>query len=417
MAIISRRHALGFVAGAAMATASAAKQSRAQGTGPIKIPFIVPLSGPFTIFGEPIKLGAEITVEMINQDGGVLGRPIELIFRDDKGRPTDAAGAAQEMIGDGHNLLIGGITPPLVLGMLPKVKEANAVLVTLGGIQMGLTHENYSRNMFRSTDNDWQRVGGLAKIAADKFPDVVKWGAVISESQSYIESYDLFQRFMTKNYEAMGKKLEFVPPVIAKFGTTDMHQQISALTSSGIDGLYHYLVGADGVTFWQQAQSFALPKQLKAVIDQTTEIANARAMKKNIPPHMWSVVIWYYGLYKDNPLAQRFFKDYVARTNDQYPSGFAGYGNVPIVAFAEAIKTAKGATDSDTIIRTLEGLPLQTIRGPVTYRREDHHAIGNLNFIQLSPSDEDPGFKVTDAVSLSGADLVEPPSPGIVFKP
>src|SRR6202165_3193196 len=53
---------------------------------------------PFPAFLEPYKKGMELAVEEINASGGLLGRPLELVIRDDSGNPGDAVRVAEELI-------------------------------------------------------------------------------------------------------------------------------------------------------------------------------------------------------------------------------------------------------------------------------------------------------------------------------
>ena len=121
-------------------------------------------------------------------------------------------------------------------------------------------------------------------------------------------------------------------------------------------------------------------------------------------------------MYQDNPSVRAFLDEYAARTKEPIPSGFVQYGHLPVVAYAQAIKAANGATDTETIIRTMEGLQVQTNKGSVSFRKEDHQAIGDVNFMSFAPSDREPGFSIAGGARIHSSELVEPPSPGVPFK-
>src|SRR5262245_63565499 len=78
----------------------------AQGT--IKIGEINSFSGIGAPFTGPYKQAVEMAVEEVNAKGGVLGRKVEVIFRDDKGQPAEAVKQAQELVSSEKVALISG---------------------------------------------------------------------------------------------------------------------------------------------------------------------------------------------------------------------------------------------------------------------------------------------------------------------
>ena len=130
---LSRRTILlGAAGGSAALAGTLAHRNRAlaQAAGPIRIPYIVAMSGSFGIIGEPIRIGGEIAQAAINKAGGVNGRPIELIFRDDKLRPDETVGAVREFIGQGHRIMVAGLTGPTTFPLMPIMAETKTVLMT-----------------------------------------------------------------------------------------------------------------------------------------------------------------------------------------------------------------------------------------------------------------------------------------------
>jgi branched-chain amino acid transport system substrate-binding protein len=413
---LNRRSFLTTTAGGAAALGFGAFRHALTQSGPIRIAAILPLSGPAAIVGTNAKIGAEITVEMINQAGGVLGRPLELAYFDDKSRPNDAVAAAQEAAGAGFKLWGGGLQAVNVFAMLPPLSDAKAVLVTGGASANSLTHEAFTRRLFPGIEADYQRARGMARVAAEKFPGVVKWGGIVTEASNYIEVFKMFAKYLKEYHAAKGRNVDVAEPILVKLGTADFRLHASQLTSSGIEGLFTTVVGGDGITFWKQARTFELGKTLKAVIDQTIDISVAKALQKDIPANIWSLVAWYSGLYTNNPTTQAFYKAFVARTNDPLPSGFVQYGNTFVTGLAAGLKAANSATDVDGFIAALEGQRFETVKGPALFRKEDHLYVSDINFVQYAPADDQQGFKIVDAVRIDGADVALPPAPGTPYQ-
>lgn len=83
-----------------------------------------------------------------------------------------------------------------------------------------------------------------------------------------------------------------------------------------------------------------------------------------------------------------------------------------MLAYAAAIQKA-GTTETAEIIKALKGLTFDSATGPRTIRAEDNQGIKNAELAFIEPSSsEKSGFAVTDYISVNGADVIEPPSPG-----
>ncbi|NRF68053.1 ABC transporter substrate-binding protein [Aquincola sp. S2] len=83
---------------AALAVAVAPTLVRAQGAAPLRIGFICPASGGSADFGTSARLGAELAVQEINEAGGFLGRPVQLVARDDQANPDRGRAVAEELV-------------------------------------------------------------------------------------------------------------------------------------------------------------------------------------------------------------------------------------------------------------------------------------------------------------------------------
>jgi len=409
-----RRRAFLQKAALGMGVLATARPSRAfaQATQPITIPFLLTLSGPAAVIGERVKLGAEITADLINRSGGILGRNVQLKFVDDTGKTDGAVSAIRELISDGNRFVGGCFLSQSLQAMLPVIRDAKVVLLGCGGISLSFTHEDFTRYFFPGVENDYQRARAMAHLAAEKFPNVLNWGATLSDTQSYSESYANFSKFAGEEYGKSGKHATFADSHRFKFGTTDFRSQISQLAASPVDGLYSIVLGADGIAMWQQAAAFDLRKKIKVVMDQTIDFSIAKVLKNQLPNHLWTVVTWYSGLYKDQPFSRSFYDEYVKRTNDPIPSGYVQYGNQTVNIMAQVLRATDGSTDPDRMIKVLETDSFTTAKGKYRYRPRDHLLEADINIVELNPSDSSPGFVISDAIKFPSIEFALPPDPG-----
>jgi branched-chain amino acid transport system substrate-binding protein len=416
MSKLVRRDLLRGAAGLGLASIAGVRRAAAEAAGPIRIGLTTGLSGPVAVIGKDVRIGAELAVAQINKAGGVRGRPLELVVRDTKGDPPTCVAVTRELAGDGVKLFLGGTFTAEAMAAMPVIQESGGILMVTGGIGMNLTHENFDRRTFRVLDNDFETLHGFARLAADKYPDVTNWGACAIDAAASVASANMMQKLLTDAYGAIGKKITFVDPVLVKYGAGDYKNQIAALTSAPIDGLYVIVYGQDGITFYQQARGLGLPGKLKAILDRGNEFTFAKAMRKNVPANFWASCYWSIALYPDLPMSRALYDDYVALTGDRFPQGFLNSGSAPIYSFAQAIAAAEGDTNADTLIKVFEsGLMIQTAKGPIRFRKEDHQVEAEVPYIKLGPSDDETGFKIYDTAKYKGGELLEQPMPGNAF--
>ena len=97
---------------------------------PVKIGVIQPLSGPVAASGNYVRMGAEIGRDWINAQGGVLGRPVQLLIEDNKSDPKEAATAAEKLIvRDKVPVIVGAWGSSMTLAAMPKLEEYGVPMV------------------------------------------------------------------------------------------------------------------------------------------------------------------------------------------------------------------------------------------------------------------------------------------------
>jgi branched-chain amino acid transport system substrate-binding protein len=105
---MTRRTALAAAVG--LSALSSLKLASAQGTGPIKIGVLIAMSGPAAAYGAEERRAIEAVTNHVNAQGGIKGRKIELVVRDTKTNPTEAARLANQVIADDKVIAIIGAT-------------------------------------------------------------------------------------------------------------------------------------------------------------------------------------------------------------------------------------------------------------------------------------------------------------------
>ena len=141
----------------------------------IVIGFFGPLTGPTADAGNALLHGAELRVKQLNEEGGILDRPVELVTCDDKSEPEDGVTCAQRLIDqDGVDAIVGTLHSPIIAATAPIVGE-NEVPMVGAGTGVSWCNEGF-QYVWRETansdanaaaitqalqDSDWERLGVL----------------------------------------------------------------------------------------------------------------------------------------------------------------------------------------------------------------------------------------------------------------
>ncbi|WP_299565427.1 ABC transporter substrate-binding protein [uncultured Sulfitobacter sp.] len=381
-------------------------------SGPIPIGVVTPLSGPVQLIGNFVRHGAEIGAAHVNDNGGINGRPIELVFRDSKANPNDASVAARELVGSGTNLQLGTISSAVALAMGPLLESEGGVVITTGAGTEKINHENYNPHVFRVGDSPVSRNAGLVRHIVESRPDLRKWGGIIPDHEYGRTTWKIFEATMRKAVPEMtGEEAEIAEPILVPYGSGDYRNYIAQAMRMDVQGIYTSVYGGDAVTLYQQAKPFGLFDKIDVLLDSANEFLVATAMGDQTPAH-WSGFHWYYEANKGNPLSDDLYAKYVEATGDTYPMGWAAEAHAAVLAYAGAIEKA-GSTETDDVIAGLKGLRFDSATGERHIRAEDNQAVKNAELAYIEPSSTAPaGFEVTDYVSLDGEKVVEPARPG-----
>lgn len=410
---INRRKVL--VAGAAVAGGAMLPRPfirRASAADAVVIGVNTPLSGSQQLIGDFVKIGAEIGRDWVNDNGGIGGKEVKLEFRDSKVNPQDASVAARELVGMGANLQLGTISSAVALAMGPLMESEGGVVITSGAGTEKINHENYNRHVFRVGDDPYTRNQGLVRHIVRTQPEVKTWGGIIPDHAYGRTTWAIFVDAMLTIYpELTGEQPKIEEPVIVPYGAGDYKNFIGQAMRLPVKGIYTSVYGGDAVTLYQQAKPFGLFDKLDVLLDSANEFLAAKALGHQTPDH-WTGFHWYYEANKGNPLSDDLYNQYVERTGDKYPMGWAAEAQAAIMAYKGAIEKA-GSTDTDAVIDALKGLTFDSATGERTIRAEDNQAIKDVEMCRLSASDEaESGFAVTDYVKVEGEKLIEPATPG-----
>jgi branched-chain amino acid transport system substrate-binding protein len=148
----------------------------------ITIGLIAPLTGPVAAYGDQVKNGAQVAVDVINKNGGILGEKVVLKLADDAGEPKQGVSAANQLVGDGIRFVVGPVTSGVAIPASDVFAENGVIMVTPTATAPDLTSRGLS-NVFRTCGRDDQQAEVAAKYVLDKLKD--KKVAVVHDKGAY----------------------------------------------------------------------------------------------------------------------------------------------------------------------------------------------------------------------------------------
>ena len=407
-----RRRLLKGAAAAAGTVAVGAPGLLLAQTQPIKIGVTNALSGPNALYGESNVMGQKLVVAQYNKAGGVLGRQVELVVRDDSAQTAKGMGIAREFAGSGINFLAGGGSSAVALGycsLMPELK-----MIYLGSTPgMGITHESWNPYVFRFNPNAYSLFLALGRAVAERYPNVMKWGSITPDYAFGHDAARVFGSALTQYHPKRGSKdFEIRKPVVVGGAQTDFRPQINALMNSDIEGLFIGMPGAAEISFFQQARAVGLDKKLKVMAEVSGDVAML-ALGADMPDNVWGVVFWPYEQepVKSNKISQQLLADYAALTGKKYPNGHVLRGDHGIRGLLEGIKKAK-TTEVPAVIAAMEGLTFESAVGPYTIRKADHAGMSTLYSGTYTRQAAEPLIRLKEVRAVSEVSVIETPSPG-----
>ncbi|MDD5479991.1 ABC transporter substrate-binding protein [Rhodoferax sp.] len=255
-------------------------QAQAQTATPVRIGWIGPLTGPSADFGVPMLNGAKLAVEEINAAGGYLGRPIELVIKDDTGVPDVGLARAQELITDKVAATVGFCNTGVAMKALPVFQTAKMPLIVPCATGTPITEKYPAPEsfIFRTSARD-------AIQAPFVVEDIVSRGwtrvAVFADTTGYGEAglQDVIKALAAKNLK---------PAYIARFalGVKDLSQELKAAQAANADVVFSYTVGPENAVIalgrkamgWKVPQVGAWPLSFPFFIDGAKDAAEGALM-------------------------------------------------------------------------------------------------------------------------------------------
>ena len=316
-------------------------------------------------FAEPYKMGIELALEEVNAAGGVLGKPLEFIFRDDQGDPGEAIKIAEElMTRDGAVMLTGTILSNVGLAISSLAAEKKYLYLASEPLADSIVWASGNDYTFRLRTSTYMQAAMLAEEAAKS--DAVRYATIAPNYAYGKEAVAAFKTVLTQ----LKPDVEFVTEQWPALFKIDAGAEVQALERAKPDAVFNVTFGTDLAKFVREGTTRGLfdGRTVYGMLTGEPEYLDPLADEA---PVGW--VVTGYPWYDVTEASNKAFVDaYQARYND-YPRIGSLVGYMTVQSIAAALEKA-GSTETEALKMAFKGLELDTPVGPITYRAIDHQA-------------------------------------------
>jgi len=317
----------------------------------VRIGTATPLTGIQAWIGEQHERGVAMAVAELNEAGGLLGEPIDLIVADDYCDDEQGVAAARKLIADGVVFVAGHLCSGPAIAASVLYQEAGIVMISPSATNPKLTEQGF-RNVFRVVKRDSEQ----AKLAGDYLAE--RWGdakiAILHDGSVYGQGLAEATKAQLNRHGVTATRFDQIAS-----GQPDYTETVTMLEAAGVKVLFYGGATAEAAVIARQAHDSGYELQLIGSDNLHTE----------------------YFLRVAGPAAEgvRFVAVADARTNEAAapvvakfraegyePEGYTLYAYAVIQVWAQAVKKA-GSFDGEAVVDALRHNEFDTVLGRLSF--------------------------------------------------
>jgi len=315
---------------------------------PIRIGSVLSVTGPAAYLGDPELKTLQMYIETLNKEGGVLGRPLELVHYDDGSESGKANGFAKRLIeNDKVDVIIGGTTTGATMAIAPLVERAEVPFISLAGAVVII--DPAKKWVFKTPHTD--------RMAAERvFDDMKKAGltkvALLSETSGFGQSG-------RKETQAVASKYGITLVADETYGPkdTDMTAQLTKIKGTpGVQAVFVFGLGQGPAVvtknFAQLGIKLPLYQSHGVASDEYMKLAGPAAEGVRLP----SPALLIAGKLAASDPQKKVVNDYAKAYGERWKSDvstFGGYAHDGLMLAVDAMKRA-GSADRAKVRDALE---------------------------------------------------------------
>jgi branched-chain amino acid transport system substrate-binding protein len=298
-------------------------------SGEVRVGAVISETGTMSSYGEKVKRGIDLATEEINAEGGVLGRQVSLVYRDDQTNKERAKQVTEELISqEGVNVIIGGISSPITLAIAPLCEEKEVILLSPSSSAPDVT--NAGEYIYRNWPSDILEGTAMAKFARDLGLERMVLFVLDNEFGAGLEHF--FTQGYQSKYRSVVQTFAFQEGQTADFPA--MVEQVKELAPDGVYIAAYVQDMADLLKLLHEAGVNAVMLGSASVTEDLIRMAGDASENLVYPQPAFDVE-------SPDPSVRSFVDAYRARYNED-PDIYAAHGYDAIKLLAQAMINADG---------------------------------------------------------------------------
>ena len=381
--------------GAAVAVApSLLNVARAQGAT-IKIGFPVPLTGAYSSEAQDQVRCAELAIREFNESGGLNGRKAELLVRDDKLNPGEAATRTLELIEkDKVDFVVGSLSAATQLSINAVCRDRKIIFNSISQSDAINEAKDWSLYTFHEALNPHLTAGAVARYAFPKFGKKVV----------YLTADYAYGHEMVRGFQRAGALLgaTTLADIRHPLGVADYSAFLPRIQALKPDVLVLCNFGRDLVNSAKQVTDFGLKANTK-VIAPVLLYTSRQAGGAEAFEGILGGTSYYWGMEDKIPAAKTFNDKFRKAHGGAVPSDYGALGYAGIRSVLQAVVNAK-STDSIPVSIALRQLKYNWYKGDQFYRKCDHQSVQSVVIVESKSKNMKDKYDVFNVLAIEGAD-------------
>ncbi|MBR0642502.1 ABC transporter substrate-binding protein [Plastoroseomonas hellenica] len=319
-------------------------------------------------FLAPYRNAWVLAVEQVNAAGGINGRRLETVFRDDAGRPEDAVRHAGELVNaERVHLLAGGFLSNVGLAIGDFARQNRRLFVASEPLTDALVWAQGNRYTFRLRPSTYMQAAMLVEEAA-KLP-ARRWATVAPNYEYGQSAVRWFKELLTR----AKPDVQFVGDQFPALGRIDAGATVQALASTTPDAIFNVTFGADLTNFVRQGNTRGLFERRRVVSVLTGEPEYLLPLGDEAPEN-W--IVTGYPWEDLNTPGHVTFRDAYRQRWNEAPRLGSVVAHDTVTAIAAMLRKTGANTETEGMVEAMRGLSFPTAfgTGDVTFRAVDHQS-------------------------------------------
>lgn len=363
---------IGAAAGAAGSAPFLFNIASAQ-TAPIKIGFLVPLTGAYSTEAQDQVRAAELAIKEFNDAGGFNGRKAELLVRDDKLNPGEAATRTLELIEkDKVDFMAGSLSAATQLSMNAVTRERKMIFNSISQSDAINEAKDWSPYTFHEALNPHMTAGAVARYAFPKFGKRVV----------YLTADYAYGHEMVRGFERAGQSLgaTTLADIRHPIGASDFSAFLPRIQALNPDILVMCNFGRDLLNATKQATDFGL-KEKTRIITPVLLFTARQAGGAEVFDGVVGGTSYYWGIEDKVPAAKAFNDKYRKAYNGAVPTDYGALGYAGIRSILQGVLDAK-TTDANKVSDAMGRMKYNWYKGDQYYRKCDHQSVQSVIIVE-----------------------------------